>query len=313
MRFRAILLLLLCASIACTKSKPPPTPPPKPTGTDTIIYIGGLSTATEPNGIGVVWKNDTIIPGEDSGAVISLSLNGTDLYALSAVYTKNGVRQPVQNLLTGGKILATGTDVYITGNLIGVNPLYPLYWKNGQVINLTATHSPIGYQGGASGITSSGSDVYMCGYVMADMQSESQAVYWKNDSIHYIPNGFNAHDIVVSGDSVFVSGQAGPQVAYWVNDSVHLVSLYDILTGIAVSGGDVYVCGFNFRIPQNDIFYLKNGQKTALPNGVVVSGIAVLGTDVYCVGGDQAGNAVYWKNGVMHILGPGEANCIVIK
>lgn len=315
MRFRAILLLLLCATIACTKSKPPPTPLPKPTGTDTIIYIGGLSTAAEPNGIGVVWKNDTIIPGEDSGAVISLSLNGTDLYALgqSGIYTKNGVRPPIQSPLAGAKIMATGTDVYITGYLIGVNPEYPLYWKNGQVINLTATHSPIGYQGGTIGITSSGSDVYISGAVQADMQSDFQAVYWKNDSIHYIPNNFSAGDIVVSGDSVFVTGEAGPQVAYWVNDSVHLVSLYDALTGIAVSGGDVYVCGYNFRVPQSDIFYLKNGQKTALPNGVVVSGIAVLGADVYCVGGDQAGNAVYWKNGVMHILGPGSAYCIVIK
>jgi hypothetical protein len=314
MRFRAILLLLLFAAIACTKSKPPPMPPPKPTGTDTIVYIGGLSTATTANGIGVVWKNDTLLTGADSGAVLSISVNGSDLYALgqSGIYTKNGIRPPVQSPLAGSGILATGTDIYITGHTIGVNPAFPLYWKNGQVINLTATHSPIGYVGATNAITSSGSDVYICGNVEADMFSDAQAVYWKNDSVHFLPNGFLAFDIAVSGDSVFVCGSAGPLDAYWINDSVHRVSTSETLTGITVSGSDVYVCGYNVRDPNDDAFYLKNGQKTLLANAVVVTGIAVHGTDVYCVGGDQSGNAVYWKNGVIHILGPGVAYCIKI-
>ena len=289
--------------------------PTVPTG-PTTIYIGGASTLTQPSGTGVIWKNGVASPVPDPSTVISLAYSGNNLYELGAsgVYSVNGIQPAVQpaNVLTRAtRFCAKGTDVYITceAQVIGGDALY---WKNGQIVNLTQNLSPHVYSGFAHGIASSGSDIYICGGVRLNSSSfDNSAVYWKNGSIHYIPNGYTAQAITVSGDSVFTCGSAGALDAYWVNDKVQTIGTADIANGIAVSGGDVYVCGTNEHA-QDAGFYLKNGQRITLPNSIAVSGIAVYGSDVYCVGNDHDGNAVYWKNTELHILGPGAANCILI-
>jgi hypothetical protein len=246
--------------------------------------------------------------------VISLAYSGNSLYALgySGNYSVNGVQPAVQCPYKGSAILAVGTDVYIPCDAGIPGGGDALYWKNGQIVNLTQNLSPHVYSGFAHGIASSGSDIYICGGVRLNSSSfDNSAVYWKNGSIHYIPNGYAAQAITVSGDSVFTCGSAGALDAYWVNDKVQTIGTADIVFGIAVSGGDVYVCGTNEHA-QDAGFYLKNGQRITLPNSIAASGIAVYGSDVYCVGNDHDGNAVYWKNTELHILGPGAANCILI-
>jgi IPT/TIG domain len=294
-----------------------------PSGTS--IYIGGES----PSGTGVIWKHGLASPVPDSNwiispsRIISLSYSGNNLYALgysdinSGSYFVNGIQPTLQCPYAGTAILATGPDVYITceTRLAGGGDV--LYWKNGQIINLTQNVSPHVYAGIARGIASSGSDVYICGAISFDSLNDYTAVYWKNDSIHYIPHGEIAQHITVSGDSVFTCGSADHGEAYWINDSIQgtFYTSEVVPTGLAVSGSDVYVCVTNYRNqlgPLDAGYYLRNGQMTTLPNSAEVTGIAVRGSDVYCVGGDHDGNAVYWKNTEIHVLGPGTANCIVI-
>src|SRR5450755_254368 len=314
MKWPVTFFILICAALACSKSKPvtPPPPPPPPPPADTTIYIGGSSTNIKASGIGVVWKNGFASPVPDSSMIISLSYTGTSLYALgiSGNYSVNGVQPALQSPYPGSAILATGTDVYIPSR----SQIFPgdaIYWKSGQIINLSNNSHTSFYSGNANGIAQSGSDIYICGSIRETVDSDYKAVYWKNDSIHYIPNGYVVWYITVSGDNVYIGGSAGPLYAYWVNGQVNRLTTSDIVTGIAVSGSDVYVCGYNEH-GFNTGFYLKNGQKTFLPSSLAVSGIAVLGSDVYCVGSDNSGNAVYWENTDMHILGPGSANCILI-
>lgn len=317
MKWAVTFFILICAALACSKTKPATTTAPPLTGPTTptgpTIYIGGSSTSTVASGVGVVWKNGVASPVPDSSMVISLSLTGNNLYALgiSGIYSVNGVQPALQCPYTGTAILATGTDVYILCHT-GISPEEPLYWKSGQIVNLSTSVSPATYSGNANGITQSGSDIYICGNILENQDSDYKAVYWKNDSIHYIPNGYLAFHIAVSADNVYIGGSAGPLNAYWVNGEVNTLGTSDLVTGIAVSGSDVYVCGYNEH-GFNTAFYLKNGQKTFLPNGLLASGIAIYGSDVYCAGSDNSGNALYWKNTEMQVLGPGSANCILIQ
>ncbi len=292
-----------------------------PSGTS--IYIGGES----PSGTGMIWKHGLVSPVPDSNwmispsGIISLSYNGNKLYALGSSNTSsgfyvNGIQSVLQCPYPGKAILAIGPDVYIICDPGLAGGGDALYWKNGQIVNLTHNVSPHVYFGSANGIASSGSDVYICGSISLD-SLDYTGVYWKNDSIHYIPNGDIMFHITVSGDSVLTCGFADHGEAYWINDSIQgeFYTSEVVPMGIAVSGSDVYVCVTNERNelgPLDAGYYLKNGQMITLPNSSIVTGIAVNGSDVYCVGGDHDGNAVYWKNAEIHVLGPGTANCIVI-
>ncbi len=103
-------------------------------------------------------------------------------------------------------------------------------------------------------------------------------VYWKNGQGTQLAPGFNATCIAVSGTEVFVGGQSNDEAVYWKDG--HIISL-------------------------------------AQPSSIV-NGIALSGSDVYCVGSaagtlfiDSAGgsdvnitSAVYWKNGVANNLEP---------
>ncbi len=66
-------------------------------------------------------------------------------------------------------------------------------------------------------------DVYVTG------SANGLAVYWKNDSVVYLPEGGDAVDIYVSGNDVYVGGtsfETGlfPFAAYWKNDTLVMMS-----------------------------------------------------------------------------------------
>ncbi len=74
----------------------------------------------------------------------------------------------------------------------------------------------------------------------------------------------------------------------WLNKS--------FINAMAVNGNDVYVAGYNNK----GCAYWKNGVPVSLPDGRSVSGIVVIGNDVYVSGtgiGPGKNTAVYWKNG----------------
>jgi len=97
------------------------------------------------------------------------------------------------------------------------------------------------------------------------------------------------------------------------------------VSGLYISGNDVYVAGGNLDDTKGDpstyLFagYWKNGVYVNLSTGLVdsnavyidrhpqTSGIFVSGNDVYVAGygtGETFPQALYWKNGVVHKIGP---------
>jgi len=125
------------------------------------VAIGGM--AVQNNKIYIAY---TETPQINTGASISyMSINGV-------------VSQLPNDLDASGvtSLFVNGTDVYITGFVlpISVSQITAVVWKNGipqKLPQIAGTSTPFNT---ASGVTVSGTDVYVTG------QSQGAAVYWKN-------------------------------------------------------------------------------------------------------------------------------------
>jgi hypothetical protein len=326
---------------SCKKTSEKPSPPPPPP-TGPVVDIGGDMVDSNGHIIGGIWRNGVFTASPDSSAVISLSYSGKDLYALgrSGAYWKFGTHTVVHVSYAGGQILANGTDVYITldklpGNrpnpdsAFGIYGYNAGYWKNGQAIDLSQMLNLNMYSASIGSISVSGTDLYLGGLVQESFDSLAKAVYWKNNTIHYLPGGqfhnFLSDEftrfISVIGNNVYNALRFLPADAYWVNDDIHYLGDVDeeTMSGMAVSDTDVYIIGYIVRLTPGHYvpaFIYKNGQRSDLVGGDMAFGIAVSGTDVYVVGRDleeTSNKTVYWKNGQVYNLGLSDAYCIVVE
>lgn len=298
------VLLVLCS---CHKNGT--VAPAKPAG----IYVAGYTGVPGLTTYGTWWKDTvpSVIPGVPQ--FYSAALSGTDLYLLGdGGYWKNGVAVPVADLSFPKTILVAGGDVYIAGssktyNQIGYNSkTAAVYYKNGVEVNLTADTTGIS-DAFTTGLTVSGTDVYVCGYL------DNHAVYWKNGKIVYLPDGYMAKAIGVSGTDVFVAGTSETKGdVYWKNGVEMPLLPGGMVTSMAISGTDVYIAGYTINGPDQAVYW-KNGTLVNLPNGYEANSIAVSGKDVYAAGNANGGYAVYWKNGVIDTLGTGGAAGIAIR
>jgi hypothetical protein len=202
-----------------------------------------------------------------------------------------------------------GADIYMAGTADG----NAVYWKNGQVVQLS-TH------GTATGIAvTANGDVYVSGTV--DSSSGAQlAVYWKNGvQVTLTDTGTTTTDgIAVTDTNIYVSGtllrnsfgNLTPDGAvYWKNGAQVNLTNHGPLdgsnaAGLAVSGSDVYVAGFivmatpgNYdtaAIWENGVFV----QNLYTVEGNVFYSIVFNGSDMY-VAGESGG---YLKNGTVVLL-----------
>jgi hypothetical protein len=257
MKCICFLFLTLVTLEACKKTNSTPIPPPPP---EPDIFIGGSLTLPNGYGYGVTWKNGlaTVVP--DSSVPISLSYTVNDLYALgsSGVYSRDGM-QPAQQCPAGGSnIAALGTDVYITCRNSSDNAA--LYWKNGQFIYLTMIGGLINHAM-STNILISGTDIYVAGTVNEYPDYVDKAVYWKNGVINYLPDGYSAESIAVSGNNVYVTGNSNNRAAYWINGQLHVLGQYDAVSGIVVSGTDVYMAD---TWPENPCWEMRRDKRSSI-------------------------------------------------
>lgn len=112
-----------------------------------------------------------------------------------------------------------------------------------------------------------------------------------------------------SGYHVYISGIVDNNAVYWDNGKQIDLDLRASTSGIAVKDKDVYVSG-TLIVGNSGMqaLYWKNGVEIPLPGlNANVTGIALSGNDVYCVGYTYSdtilsGSADYWKNGVMNYI-----------
>ena len=236
-------------------------------GTD--VYVAGIH-----NSNAVYWKNGVKIPLYTEAYVYptarAIAVNGGDVYVTgievsnntgqNAFIWKNGVKtvlSPVSNNTTmrvGTGIALAGSDVYISGTLNGV---MPVFWKNGVEHVL-----PTSQGGEATGIAVSGTDVYVSG------RDGDKAVYWKNGvKIELTPStGGRANGVLVSGSDVYVVGVSSGQAVVWKNNIQTALdpSYSAAANAIASNGKDIFIAGKIATSSTTTCVYWQNGIRKEL-------------------------------------------------
>ncbi len=242
----------------------------------------------------VYWKN--VVPTVLSGIrpnqydANSIAVSGSDVYVAGtetgvfnqfplpnyinsvALYWKNGVPVYLSSDTIGSaslSIAVSGNDVYTAGyswNPHGLDdnnvPMQEwehyeeaTYWKNGTAVFLTDGATQ---QARCSAIKVSGSDVYVAGNILYDVNNLSSlqhARYWENGTPVTLPGDLalgigytNANDIAVSGSDVYVLGMSDTSNVYWKNSvpvpiNFRIGAFAALLKAIDVLSNDVYIGG----------------------------------------------------------------------
>lgn len=275
----SLILITLTLLLSCKKHTDGP-PPPNPLGPN--MYVLGYAGRTMS-----YWNNGgvTSVPSDTAFSAFTYLVSGSDIYFGGSV----SVGPPFM-----GQIRWTNAE----------------YVKNGVVVPVPAPAPAVRSQ--ILGMAASGSDVYAAGMIGYDF---SKGVPSKPASGRYLQGYLPA---------LWKNGV--PQILPakpLLSDTLEQYACY--VSGICLSGDDVYVAGGNLDDTKGDTStyrfagYWKNGVFVNLSTGLVdsnsyyidrypqTSGIFVSGNDVYVAGygtGETFPQALYWKNGVVHKIGP---------
>lgn len=214
----------------------------------------------------------------------------------------------------------SAVDIYVAGQLNS----WPVYWKNGQVIQLNGSVS--NYT--ATSIAVDSSNIYVAATRFELWWNDYAAKYWIGGQAISLGIYAGASSIVHAGNDVYVAGYEWeddkPELVakYWKNGQPVALTdgtIYSYANSIFVDDNDVYVAGYVDGIAT----YWKNGIPVSLTNGsnqAYANSIFVVGNDIYVAGSEMNGThhvAKYWKNGQAVTLTNGnsihaEANSIVV-
>ena len=321
LRLRFVFVSLMVFCVSCTKST-------NSTGNSNgnTIYIVG-DNGKNP----VLWKNEAmqiLSPTGGSASQVQVYNNTVYIGGISGqstsglsnpggpggenVYWTNGVQNTISATLNPWR-----TSFAFSGNNFYYTNGFNLY-ENGSLISLPG--KSMGY---IASVFASGNNIYVAG-----SDSVGDAVYWKNQAMHVVEQGYypthssgsdpSVFCLFVSGTDVYMGGiNTGDTAVYWKNGLATPVLGITAINSLFVSGGDLYFTGYLVVNGANAPAYWKNGVEHDLPlNGPAygnATSILVSGTDVYVTGQTSQG-AVYWKNGVENILSStGTANDIYIQ
>jgi hypothetical protein len=323
--FVFVFLMVFCVS--CTKN----TNSAGNTNGSTVYIVG--SNGKNP----VLWKNGVVQILSPTGGMANqvqvynnyIYIGGVSGQSTSGVSNPGGPGGDNVYWINGNQnnISASLNPIRTSFAFVGNNFYYDnsfnLY-ENGSLISL-----PGKSQGYIASVFASGNDLYVAG-----SDSVGDAVYWKNQTMHAVEQGYypthssgsdpSVFCLFVSGTDVYMGGvNAGDSAVYWKNGvetpvfSSTAANDLTAVNSLFVSDGDLYYTGYLIVNGANAPAYWKNGVEHDLPlNGAAygnANSILVSGTDVYVTGQTSQG-AVYWKNGEEFILSSaGSANGIYIQ
>jgi hypothetical protein len=250
-------------------------------GANNVYVCGWDSGSPSVLNDGKYWMNGKELEiGNGCIGTVSVTTNGSDFYLLGIDatgwnYWKNNgaVSLTDTSSIQTTDIAVNGNDVFVSGYTEPpylINNHQALCWKNGQLIY----RSPV--QSIAKGVISTGTDVYLVGYLLGNDAQHTTAAYWKNGVLQNLTDGTSA----AKGYS------------------------------IAQAGSDIYVAGAENSVAK----YWKNGVAVNLTDGTTQAeafSIAIKGTDIY-VAGYEGNNARYWKNGVSQPFSDGSLNNVAV-
>ncbi|HVW13241.1 MAG TPA: hypothetical protein VHB54_05455 [Mucilaginibacter sp.] len=305
-------------------------------GPHTDVYLAGNIVKYYSNefhrhiNTAVYWKNGVMTQLSDSltdATVKGIAICGNDVYIVGdisqqvnpsyetalAVYWKNGVlTQLGQGSIEG--IAFKGNDMYMVGESFGNGSSGAVYWKNGKAFSLGS--------GSLYSISIDGDHIYMAGcknYTLippdgAYRTNVDAATYWKDDKVIILADAtsvtttritsIDVHDGFVH--CVGYENPYDPKPVYWQNQNRYSLTPRDSTRcnasavtvdddGNSVICGDMYLGRFKYQA-----VYWRHNTINILPHtgkGTSTSHcITTLGSDIY-IGGNDGGNAAYWKNG----------------
>jgi hypothetical protein len=271
-----------------------------------------------------------------------LTIRGTGFDVVNGYVTMDGVMAPIKQITDSTIILTVPTthtapvvvkattggsttgptfnyadDILVAGVLTlypsGYNPSFAFYWDNG-IPFLLETVVAGQVNAAATGIASSGDDIYVCGYQYYGIKR--YAIVWKNGAAESLSNittqDAQAYAIQVSGQHVYVVGylnNGNHDVAtVWVDGQVTALlgdTVNSYANAITIVGNDVYIAGYRTQSNSTNriALYWKNGTATTLSDGnldALTTGVAVVGADLYISG--NMGGGVLWKDGIVQSL-----------
>lgn len=234
-------------------------------GSDVYVVGGEIGFDAVGNAVSIAeyWKNGVRImlppmtPGDELQAS-SIAISGSDVYVAgsesfttqtgpssyysgqAATYWKNGVpvTLPGSSILAGAySVFISGNDVYLSGAscvLYAPNCEQPVYWKNGQLVQLPAESPAAAYS-----IFVAGNDIFLSeNLTLPGGALEAQT--WLNGTQVTLSTGPDAGtgEVVLSNGRSYVAGSVGSGYAcYWVNSNLVQVAdtaVNSIAIGIAV-------------------------------------------------------------------------------
>jgi hypothetical protein len=160
-------------------------------------------------------------------------------------------------------------------------------------------------------------NVYVAGYTYpSGVSGGGHTAYWRNGILTQLSDNSGAIDIDVSGSHIYILGNPpNNNIVYWKDTMTTVIpgeiNISAEAKSIVVSGSDVYLGGYeqNLLTDSSQAVYWKNEIKTVLATSdyfVTVTGLALLGSDVYASGyfidRNKNSTAAYWKNGVQTLL-----------
>ena len=300
------------------------------------VYIGGVTPGFNNSfvaGVPTYWLNGwaNILPDSSGDAFAnSVAVAGSDVYTAGITYYTD----------TSHVLYTTHDADYPKGGMRAT------IWKNGMPLSLPGyyvvgivhgKYGVRGYEDYVSGISISGTDVYVAG---GSLWTPAHAGYWKNGVpvdlnsglVYEASNGKwgfpTTTSIYAAGSDVYVTGfqttsglNLSTLAIYWHNGTLHFLSTDSVggsdANSVFVAGNDVYVAGYQNINNYWQATLWKNGVATTLtsgPTASVATSVFVWGHDVYVagyqwtVGGHYT--AVYWKNGSVVRLTDGGENAI---
>jgi len=265
------------------------------------IYAGGYYKKYIPGEYEAVditvpgyWKNGewvglSVLDSNKGSAVKAMFINGDDVYACGYSTNRSGIRVygywknkkwvglPFSFNYSVNSIFVVNDDIYACGSMKRGNVLIPVFWKNGECVELSFLSD--NKYGWANSIFVSNNDVYIYGSCK-NSSGDLIVCYWKNGEI--IPLLSSDPEYTLSATSIFISGKdiyiggyrmyryytpfASVVAGYWKNNKwIALIPFDDKknseVSSIFVYGKDVYACGYSDNSDGDEIpGYWKNGE-----------------------------------------------------
>jgi hypothetical protein len=228
------------------------------------VYVAGIAANNHSGtpGDAAYWKNNVLTVLADSADYYNsnawnIAVSGTDVYVCGdidlnnnggekAVYWKNGVLHE----LTDASVFAQATKIYIQNNDVYVmynqvktkgGPVQAHYAKNGVDVQLP-TDLGIGY---GTDMLINGNDTYITGYTGHPdslLGTHTEAILWKNNALQKLydsgtSNNAYAGAVAISGNNVYIAGEAGGILGYWKNGSfVANITTFGTTTTTSING-----------------------------------------------------------------------------